>query len=245
MDTKEEEEKVVVEEVIVPAGLKQILDSGAHIGRKKSVGHPKMKPYIYATRQNIHILNVEKISEKLDEASEFLRGIASKGGNILFVSVSMPAKEIVRKTAEDLKMPYVFDRWIGGTLTNFKIISKRIDYFLKQQDRKLKGEFEKYTKKEQLDMNEEIKNLEKKIGGIKDLKGHPDVIVVIDSQEHDITVKEAKIAGIPVVSISSTHVDPSATDYIVPANDKSIRSVSFIMDYIKKSIEAGISEKDK
>jgi small subunit ribosomal protein S2 len=240
-----EEEKTQTtktEEVKVPEMLGKLINAGVHIGRNKSTGHPKMKPFIFTTRQDVQVMNVEKIEEKLREAAEFLKSIASKGGIILFVSVSMPAKNAVKKAAEELKMPYVFDRWLGGTLTNFGIISKRINYFLKQEDKKAKGEFSKYTKKEQLDFNEEIKNLERKIGGIKTLKKLPDAVFLVDSQEHNIVIKEAKKVGVPIVAVSSTHTDPTLVDYPIPANDRSIKSIEFIMDFLKNEILQGLKK---
>jgi len=241
----EENTKIVkTEEVKIPETIGKLIDAGVHIGRNKSIGHPKMKPYVFTTRQDIQIINIEKTEEKLKEAAEFLKDAVAKGGVILFVSVSMPAKNVVKKTAEELKMPYVFDRWLGGTLTNFGIISKRINYFLKQEDKKAKGEFSKYTKKEQLDLNEELKNLERKIGGIKTLKKLPDVIFLVDSCEHDIVVKEAKKVGVPVVALSSTHTDPTLVDYPIPANDRSKKSIEFIMDFLKSEILKGLKKSE-
>ncbi len=233
---EKETKEIKKESQQIPEFIENLIKSGVHIGRNKSTGHPKMKPYIFTTRQDIQVINVEKIEEKLKEATEFLKDIVSNGGIVLFVSVSMPAKNIVRKIAEELKMPYVFDRWLGGTLTNFKIISKRINYFLKQEEKKAKGEFSKYTKKEQLDFEEEIRNLERKIGGIKNLKKLPDVIFLVDSKEHEIVIKEARKVGIPIVAASSTHTDPTIVDYPIPVNDRSIKSVEFIMNFLKEEI---------
>lgn len=235
-------EETQVQEVQVPEMMGKLIDAGVHIGRNKSTGHPKMKPYIFTTRQDVQVINLEKIEDKLKEAAEFLKSVAARGGVILFVSAAMPAKYIVKKTAEDLKMPYVFDRWLGGTLTNFGIISKRINYFLRQEDKKAKGEFAKYTKKEQLDLSEELETLEKKIGGIKTLKKIPDAIFIVDSQEHNVVIKEAKRVGVPVVALSNTHTDPTLVDHPIPGNDRSIKSVEFIMDFLKSEILQGVKK---
>mgnify|MGYP001592812689 CR=1 FL=1 len=247
---KEDKKEIEIQEVVqtpvvdqepeLPKIFQQLIDVGAHLGRKKSIGHPKMKPYIFTVRQDVQIINLEKIVEKMEEAAEFLKNVASKGGVILFVSVSMPGKHLTKKIAEELKMPYVFERWIGGTLTNFSIISKRINYLLKQEERKQKGELEKYTKKEQLDMENEMKDLNKKIGGIKFLKKHPDAIFIVDAGEHSITIAEAKKVGVPVVSISNTNTDPNIVKHAIPANDKSISTIQFILDYIKDAIAEGL-----
>ncbi len=239
---EKENKKEVSQEIEAPEILKQLIDAGVHLGRKKSIGHPKMKPYIFTTRQEVQILNVEKIAEKLKESADFLKEIASTGGTILFVSVSMPARNITKKAAEELKMPYVSERWIGGTLTNFGVISKRINYLLKQEERKSKGELSKYTKKEQLDMEQEMKDLEKKIGGIKTLKKHPEVMLVVDAGEHSIAIKEAKKVGVPVVAVANTNADPTELDYSIPANDKSIKSIQFVVSYLKDAISEGLAK---
>ena len=222
--------------------IQKLIDVDAHLGRKKSVGHPKMRPYIFTTRQNTHIINVEKTAEKVQEASEILKDVISKGGIILFVSVTMPAKPLVRAMAEELNMPYVSDRWIGGTLTNFNVISKRINYLLKQEERKAKGEFEKYTKKEQLDMEEEIKDLEKKIGGIKNLKKHPDMIFLVDVSDHVIAVTEANKVGVPVLAVSNTNTNPELVTHLVPANDKSVKSLKFVLGFLKDAMLEGLKK---
>lgn len=231
---KKEENKAGAEKM--PKVFQNMIDAGVHFGRKKSMSHPKMKPYVLTVRQNVQILNVEKVAEKLDEAVEFLKGIISGGGTILFVSVSMPAKYLTKQVAEDLKMPFVFERWIGGTLTNFKVISKRIEYLLKQEEKKQKGELAKYTKKEQLDMDKEMEDLNRKIGGIKTLKKHPDAIFIVDAGDHDITIKEATKIGIPVVAVANTNANPSLVQYPIPANDKSIKSIQYILDYVKDAL---------
>jgi len=220
--------------------VKQLVDVDAHLGRKKSSGHPKMKPYIFTTRQNTQIINLEKTAEKIEDISDVLKETISNGGIVLFVSVIMPSKHLVREMAEELNMPYVCDRWIGGTLTNFKIISKRINYLLKQEEKKSKGELSKYTKKEQLDMDKEMADLEKKIGGIKSLKKHPDMIFLVDAPEHEIAIKEAKKVGVPIVALSNTNTDPSMVDHLIPANDKSVKSIKFILDKLKESIVKGV-----
>ncbi len=222
--------------------IQKLIDVDAHLGRKKSAGHPKMRPYIFTTRQNTHIINVEKTAEKLQEASEVLKDVVSKGGVVLFVAVTMPAKPLVKAMAEELNMPYVSDRWIGGTLTNFNVISKRINYLLKQEERKAKGEFEKYTKKEQLDMEEEIKDLEKKIGGIKNLKKHPDMIFLVDVSDHAITVTEANKVGVPVLAVSNTNTNPELVTHLVPANDKSVKSLKFVLGILKDAMLEGLKK---
>jgi len=219
--------------------FQKLLDAGVHLGRKKSVGHPNMKPYVLTVRNNVQIINIEKTVDALAEASEFLKSIVASGGTVLFVSVSMPAKDLVKKLALELNMPYTTDRWIGGTLTNFGIISKRIRYYLDTISKKEKGELEKYTKKERLLIEEELKDLEKKIGGISSLTKLPSAIFMVDAGEHAIAIKEANETKVPVVAVTNTNADPKKIQYAIPANDKSIKSLEVILAEIKTAIEEG------
>lgn len=223
--------------------LQKLLDAGAHLGHKKSKGHPKMKPYVFTTRQGVQIINIEKTEKKLQEAGDFLRQTISGGGTVLFVATTIPAKFIVKKTAEELNMPFVFERWLGGTLTNFKIISKRLEYFISQEQKMIKGEFSKYSKKEQADIKKEIEDLKNKMGGIKSLKKLPEVLFIVDMEEHKAAVREAGFGGIPVVAICDTNNDPTLAQYPIPANDKAVKSLQFIMDTLKNIIKEPIQAK--
>lgn len=212
--------------------LQRMLDAGVHVGHSKSKGHPKMKQYVFMNRQNIQIINVEKTLEKLKEASVFLSNVIARGGVVLFVATKMPAKLPVKEMAEALHMPWVSERWLGGTLTNFSILSKRLEYFIAQELKKSKGEFEKYSKKEQTVFAEELAALERKMGGMKTLKKIPDALFIVDIAEHISAVREARRVGVPVVAISDTNTDPSLVSYPIPANDKSMPSLRFITEYL-------------
>lgn len=219
--------------------LQKMIDAGVHIGHKKAKGHPKMKPYLFTTRQGVQIINVEKTAEKMDEAAAFLKGVASRSGVIVFVGTRVPGKLLVRKAAQEVGMPFVDERWLGGTLTNFPNLSKRLQYFIDQETKQSKGELAKYSKKEQLLMAREIETLEEKMGGIKMLKKIPDALLIIDIGEHEAAVREAKKMGVPVVAISDTNTDPSTVAYPIPANDKSAQSVSVILDTLVAAIKEG------
>ncbi len=216
--------------------IEELLKAGTHIGRKKSFGHPNMRPFIFAVRNNAHIINVEKTAQKLDEAVEFLSGIKKRNGTILCVATVMPAKSLIEDFANAIGMPYIKERWIGGTLTNFPEIKRRIDYYLSQLDKKAKGEFEKYTKKEQLNFEDELKTLEKKIGGMKNLTKIPDVLFIVGADEHSIAVEEARKMGVPIVAVVNTNSNPKLVDYPIPANDRSFKSVKLILDKIKEKL---------
>lgn len=219
--------------------LQQMFNAGVHVGHKKEKGHPKMKPYILTTRQNVQIINVERTAEKLDEAAIFLKEIASRGGVIVVVATKMPGKSLVKSFAEKIGMPYVYERWLGGTLTNYQILSKRLEFFISQEIKMSKGDFAKHTKKEQLLIARDIERLERKMGGMKTVKKLPDALIIVDIGEHESAVREAKRMGIPVVAISDTNTNPTLVTHPIPANDKSALSISFIFEYLGKAINEG------
>lgn len=219
--------------------LQKMVEAGVHVGHKKEKGHPKMKPYLFATRQGVQIINVEKTLEKLEAAAEFLKGVAARNGVIVFVATRVPGKLLIQNAATEAGMPYVVERWLGGTLTNFSNLSKRLQYFIDQETKQGKGELAKYSKKEQLLMSREIESLEKKMGGIKALKKKPDALVLIDIDEHIAAVREAKKMGVPVVAITDTNTNPTLVAYPIPANDKSTKSLAVILDRLVSAVKEG------
>lgn len=219
--------------------LQKMLDAGVHLGHRKSKGHPKMKPYLFGVRQGVQIINLEKTLQKMQEAAAFLKDTVAKDGVVLFAATKMPAKVFTKELAENAGLAYVSGRWLGGTLTNFSVISKRLEYFISQEAKKAKGELEKYTKKEQLMIDRELEDLEKKMGGLKALKKIPQALLIVDIEEHITIVREAKATGVPVVAITDTNTDPTLVDYPIPCNDKSAKSVKFALDYLMAAIEEG------
>jgi len=235
----ENTEKTTLTEGANDEMLQKMFGAGVHWGHKKAKGHPKMKPYILTTRQNVQIINVEKTLEKLNEAAAFLKDIVATGGVVLVVATKMPSKTLVKGFAEKTGMPYVEERWLGGTITNFPMLSKRLEFFLGQEAKTAKGEFANKTKKEQLLISRDIERLEKKMGGMKTLKKIPHALLIVDIGEHMAAVREAKRTGVPVVAISDTNTDPTLVTHPIPANDKSALSVSFILDYLAKAMNEG------
>jgi len=232
----------------VEVDIKQLLEAGVHFGHKTSRWHPKMAPYIHSKRQDSHIIDLTKTVEGLDKALPFLTATAAAGKPILFVATKKQTKELVKQTAESLGQPYVTERWLGGTLTNVSTITAQIKKLKELERNMASGAFEKkYNKLEVQRFQEEIDELNKKYGGIKDLSGKPGAVFIIDVIGDANAISEAKTLGIPVVALVDTNADPSRIDYVIPGNDDAIKGVSLILDYAAKAIEAGkgVSKKDK
>lgn len=216
--------------------LEEMAEKGLHLGHRTSRVHPKMKPYIYGTRNTVHIIDPEKTAQGLKEALKFIKETISKDKILLLVGTKIQVKDLVKDIAKECNLAYINERWLGGTFTNFKTIKKRIEYFKDLEEKKKKGELEKYTKKERAGIDKELRDLEVKFGGIKELGKLPDAIFVLDMKKDALAVKEAKMKGIKVVAIADTNVDPTLADYPVPANDDAISSVKYILEKVKEVI---------
>ena len=210
--------------------------AGLHFGHQTSRRHPKMEHYLYGVRNAIHIINLEKTAEKFQEALNFIKGLIAENKVLLLVGTKIQVKNLVENIAKECGVPYVSNRWLGGTFTNFETILKRIEYFKDLEKKKAEGELEKYTKKEKAKIDQEIHNLEIKFGGIKELTRLPDAIFVLDMKKDAISIKEAKAKGIKVVGIADTNIDPTLADYPIPANDDAISSVRYILEKVKEVI---------
>lgn len=230
--------------IVVPT-LEKMLKAGIHVGHKKSRWHPKMAPFIFGLRNGIHIIDLEISREKLKEALKFISKEITQDKIILFVGTKISARSIIKDSAENLSLPYVSERWLGGTLTNFKTISKRIEYLKKMEKEKDSGELKKYPKKERMKLNEEIVKLNLKMGGIKGLTKLPDTLFVVDSGKEKLAIKEAKATGIPVVAIVDSDCDPTQVDYPIPANDDAIPSLKLIFEEVVKVIKKARKETKK
>jgi small subunit ribosomal protein S2 len=220
----------------------EMAQAGLHFGHKTSKIHPKMEPYLWGVKNTVHIIDLEKTKEKLEESFKFIQQLVSENKALLIVGTKIQHKELVRNLSEECGLPYVTERWLGGTFTNFEAIKKRIEYFKDLERKKAAGELEKYTKKERLKIDEELKELEIKFRGIKNLEKIPDAIFVVDMKKDDLAVKEAKIKNIKIIGISDTNCDPTLLDYLIPANDDSVSSVKYILDKVKEVI---LKEKSK
>ncbi|MCX6813619.1 MAG: 30S ribosomal protein S2 [Candidatus Azambacteria bacterium] len=221
---------------ILESDVETLALHGVHLGTLRAHSHPKMKSYIWSNKNVFQIIDLEKSKENLKMALDFLIGIKKKGGVILFVGTGFAAKEITKKVAEDLNMPYVTERWLGGTFTNFPTISRRIDYLRNLESQKAAGEFEKYTKYEALKLQEKINKLRKDLGGLINLNRLPDVIWVSSANYDKIAVREAIKKNVPVVGLVNTNSDPTLFNYPIPAGDNAINAVSFILNLVREAL---------
>ena len=208
--------------------MKQLLEAGVHFGHQTRKWNPKMSKYIFTARNDIHIINLEDTSVLVDKAYNFVRDCVAAGKSILFVGTKKQAQEAVKEEAERCGMYYVNNRWLGGTLTNFKTIRQRIDRLNKLIQMEKVGEFNLLPKKEVAKLKQEMAKLEANLGGIKEMRELPGVIFVVDSSKEHICVKEAQNLHIPMVGLIDTNCDPSGIDYVIPGNDDAIRSVKLI-----------------
>lgn len=216
-----------------------LFSAGAHFGFIKSRRHPSTKPFIYGVKNKIEIFDLEKTKDSLDKAVAFVESIASKNGTILFISGKNEAKGAVTSVAESINMPYVAGRFIGGTLTNFPEIKKRVEKLESWVSQKEKGELVKYTKKERLLIDREIDKLREFFFGLSAMKRLPDAVFIIDAKRESIAVKEAKYMGIPVVALCGTDNNLNEVEFPIPGNDASKASVSFFLDKIAEAYKAG------
>ena len=219
--------------------MKQLLEAGVHFGHQTRRWNPKMGEYIYTERNGIYIINLQKTVKKIVEAYDFIKEVAESGESILFVGTKKQAQDSIKEEAERVGMYYVNARWLGGMLTNFKTIQKRIERLTQLKKMEEDGTFDLLTKKEATKLKLEIEKLEKYLGGIKDMKKLPGALFVVDPRKEKIAVAEAHKLGIPVVAIVDTNCDPDEVDYVIPGNDDAIRAVKLIASTMANAIIEG------
>ena len=216
--------------------MKQLLEAGVHFGHQTRRWNPKMAPYIFAERNGIYIIDLQKTVKKVDEAYAAVADFISEGGQILFVGTKKQAQESIKEEAERCGMFYVNERWLGGMLTNFKTIRTRIERLKELEKMQEDGTFEVLPKKEVAVLLHEKEKLDKNLGGIKEMTRIPDVMFVVDPRKEKIAIQEAHILGIPVVAIVDTNCDPEEVDYVIPGNDDAIRAVKLIASKISDAV---------
>jgi len=220
--------------------MMEMLKAGVHFGHKKAKKHPKMEQYIYTVRNGINIIDLGATRLKLNEALKYVKEISSDGGTILFVGTKKQAKRITEEAATKCEMPYVTERWLGGTFTNFDKIVASVNRLEGMVQQKENGELEKkYNKKERLEIDREIKRLERKFGGIKKMKKLPEAIFVIDIKEDRTAVLESITKKIPIIAFVDTNVDPTIINYPIPSNDDAVGAIKFIADAVAEAIIEG------
>ncbi len=219
--------------------IEEMLKAGMHFGHRTSKWHPKMGPFIFGQRNNIHIIDLVKSRKMLMEALDFIKKNAGEGKNILLVGTKTQAKKTVKKIAEETGMPYITEKWLGGCLTNFNVISKSIKKYNDLVQKKKDGRLSKYTKKEQLEFDREIERLESRVGGMAKLTKAPDAIFIWDIKKEKTALSEAKKRNIPVVAVCDTNVNPEGVDYVIPANDDATKTIKMILNLVKEAIEEG------
>lgn len=217
--------------------IKTMFEAGVHYGYRKSRRHPSSMPYIYGIKDGVEIFNLEETQKKLDEAKEYVKELVQDGKKILFVASKPEAARIVRECAESVNQPYMVGRWIGGTLTNYGQIRKRVERLQKLTLQREKGELGKYTKKEQLLLDREMRKLEDKFGGIVDMEGLPKTLFIVDANEESLAVKEARDTGVKIVALCNNDCDFGAVDYAIPGNDASRSSIEYIVGEITNAIK--------
>jgi small subunit ribosomal protein S2 len=209
--------------------MKQLLEAGVHFGHQTRRWNPKMRRFIFTERNGIHIIDLQQTVTRLDEAINFIRDTVAAGGQVMLIGTKKQARETVEQEARRADLPFVNNRWLGGTLTNWRTIQNRIRYLLELEARTERGEFSRLTKKEQLDIANEIERLNRYFGGIKQLDRPPTAVFIIDTVKEDIAVKECDRLNIPIVSLVDTNCDPDPITYPIPSNDDAIRAIKLIL----------------
>ena len=224
--------------------LIELLEAGVHFGHQTQHWNPKMKQYIYGARNGIYILDLRKTSDLLDAAYEAVREYAAKGRNVLFVGTKKQAAEVVAEEAKRVGAYYINRRWLGGMLTNFETIRGRVNKLRELEDFMASGHAEKLPKKEQAQLNRQLSKLSKTLGGIKEMRGLPDIIFVVDQAKEDIAIAEANKLNIPVICLADTNANPDGINYVIPGNDDAIRAIKLITSKLADAVAEGKTLKE-
>jgi small subunit ribosomal protein S2 len=220
--------------------MKSLLEAGVHFGHRTQRWDPKMKPFIFTERNGIHILDLQQTIVRLEQAYNLVRDTVADGGVIVFVGTKKQAQENLADAAQRCGMPYVNERWLGGTLTNWQTIRQRISHLLELEQRRDTGDLERLPKKEALKLEQLIEKLNRRLGGLKNMNRIPEMLLVVDVRREAISVKEANILDIPVIAMVDTNCDPDPIDLIIPSNDDAIRAIKLIVNHIADAVDEGL-----
>jgi small subunit ribosomal protein S2 len=223
--------------------VEEMATAGVNLGHKVSKLHPKMKQYVSGIKNNVHIFDLEKTQKELSKALDFISKIVAEGKSIVFVGTKIQLKSLVQAAADECGIPYVTERWLGGTFTNFETIQKRVSYFKDLEKKRESGELEKYTKKERLNFDREIAKLKIKFEGVRNLPKLPDAVIIFGLDKDITCAREAKRKGIKIVAIVDTNVNPDIVDYPIPASDDAISAVGYIIERVKDTILSSMTVK--
>ena len=220
--------------------MKQLLEAGVHFGHRTRRWNPKMRPYIFTERSGIHIIDLQQTVQSLNAAGENVRKAVAKGGTVLFVGTKRQAQATIEQEALRCGMPYINQRWLGGTLTNWVTIRQRIQYLLQLERRMDAGEFRNLPKKERLSLQREVEKLNRRIGGLKTMRSLPDMLFIVDTNVEELAVNEANKVRVPIIGMVDTNSDPDPINYVIPTNDDAIRSIKLIVGAIADAAEEGM-----
>ncbi len=225
--------------------MKELLEAGVHFGHQTKRWNPKMKPFIFAARKDIHIIDLQKTINYFEKSYDFVEDLASQNKTMLFVCTKKQGKEEIKDAAISCSMPYINEKWLGGLLTNFQTIRKSIDNLKKLEEMEETGEINNYTKKEQKIFRKKKDKMVKYVGGIKDMESLPDAMLIIDVKKEELAVKEANKLGIPIIALVDTNCDPDPIDWIIPGNDDAIRSIKLVATKMSEAIRNGRDRYEK
>jgi small subunit ribosomal protein S2 len=221
--------------------MKALLEAGVHFGHQTRRWNPKMRPYIFTERNGIHIIDLQQTVGCLAIATDFVRDVVASGELLLFVGTKKQAREAIETEARRCSMPYVTNRWLGGTLTNFATIQRRIDYLVRQEEARARGDFARLTKKEALKIDEEIEKLNRHFGGVKELNRLPGAVFIVDPAAEYIAVAESRRVNVPIVAMCDTNCNPDEIDYPIPSNDDAIRAVKLVTQKVADAAMEGLA----
>ena len=218
--------------------VEEMMMAGMHFGHRTNRWHPKMKKFIFTSKNGIYIIDLKKTQEQMQAALEFMSKLVSEGKSILFVGTKSQVSEPLKKMAQEISQPYIVGKWLGGYLTNFAMVKKSVKKYLDLIEKRETGKLEKYTKKERLDFDREIKKLEMRVGGLTSLNKLPDALFVWDIKEEETSIKEAQQKNIPIIAVCDTNVNPDEVTYPIPANDDSTKTIKVILASIRENLLA-------
>jgi len=227
-----------------PVSMKMLLEAGVHFGHQTRRWDPRMRSFIFTQRNGIHIIDLQQTVKRLAEACDFVSNLVASGGSILFVGTKKQARDAIELEAKRCSMPYINNRWLGGTLTNFATIQGRIDHLVRLEEARVRGELQRLLKKEALKIDHEIERLNRHFGGIKEMTRHPGALFVVDASMERIAVAEAVRSGIPIVAMVDTNCNPEEIDYPIPSNDDAIRAVKLMTSRIADAVLKGLTARE-